>query len=50
MDRFFAELRRRHPDVEVVRMPPQPPPEDRDPEADRALIEDLARIVVRRPR
>jgi hypothetical protein len=42
-DPFFAEVRRRHPDVDIVLVPPGELDQD-------ATVEELARIITRRPR
>jgi hypothetical protein len=50
MDPFFAELRRRHPDIDIVLLPPEPPPDETDTAPDPAVVEELARIVTGRRR
>lgn len=43
-DPFFAELRRRRPDIDIVLMPPEPPPADPRTDAELAAAEALIRV------
>jgi len=43
-DPFFAEFRRRHPDVDIVLLPPERPPGDADPGAEKVAAEALSRV------
>lgn len=50
MDPFFAELRRRHPEIDIVLLPPQPASAEPDDDTDEAVVESLARVVTGRRR
>ncbi len=45
-DPFFAEVRRRRPDVDIVLLPPHEPDDDWD----ESVVDALARVVTRRTR
>lgn len=42
---FFRELRRRHPEVDLVLLPPEPPPGVAEPGAEDAAAEQLIRVA-----
>jgi hypothetical protein len=46
-DSFFAEVRRRHPDVDIVLLPPARPLRGADPGADEVAAEALTRVSSR---
>ena len=43
-DPFFRELRRRHPEIDIVLLPPEPPPATADADAEQAAAEELIRV------
>ncbi len=43
-DPFFREVRRRHPDIDIVQLPPEPPPAEPGEDADEVAAEALIRI------
>lgn len=44
-DPFFAAVRRRHPDVDIVMLPPEPPVGDAEPVADDVVRASLIRVT-----
>ena len=43
-DPFFRELRRRHPEIDIVLLPPEAPPAATDADAEQAAAEELIRV------
>ena len=43
-DPFFRELRRRHPEIDLVMLPPEGPPAPADADAEQAAAEELIRV------
>jgi hypothetical protein len=44
-DPFFAELRRRRPDIDIVLLPPESPPADVEHDAEQAAADALTRVA-----
>ena len=44
-DPFFREVRRRHPDIDIVLLPPEPPPAEPGEDAEEVAAEALIRVA-----